>query len=46
MASALTFALSPAFAASVFSGIDTDNDGTIDLERSEGGGQRGFRPAR
>ena len=32
MASALTFALSPSLAASVFSGIDTNNDGTIDLE--------------
>jgi Ca2+-binding EF-hand superfamily protein len=31
LASALTFALSPAIAASVFSGIDTNNDGTIDL---------------
>ncbi len=35
MASALTFALSPAFAASVFSGIDTNNDGTIDLDEAK-----------
>ena len=31
----MTFALSPAFAASVFSGIDTDNDGTIDLSEAK-----------
>jgi Ca2+-binding EF-hand superfamily protein len=35
VASALTFALSPAFAASVFSGIDTNNDGTIDLDEAK-----------
>jgi len=35
LASALTFALSPAFAASVFSGIDTDKDGTIDLNEAK-----------
>ncbi len=35
MASALTFALSPALAASVFSGIDTDSDGTIDLNEAK-----------
>jgi Ca2+-binding EF-hand superfamily protein len=34
LGSALTFALTPAFAASVFSGIDTNNDGTIDLEEA------------
>ncbi len=35
MASALTLVLSPAFAASAFSGIDTDNDGTIDLNEAK-----------
>ncbi len=35
MATALTLALSPAFAASVFSGIDTDSDGTIDLNEAK-----------
>ena len=35
LASALTFALSPSFAASVFSGIDTDSDGTIDLNEAK-----------
>ena len=39
LASALTFAfafaLTPAFATSVFSGIDTDNDGTIDLKEAK-----------
>ncbi len=34
LASALTFALTPAFGASVFRGIDTNNDGTIDLEEA------------
>ena len=35
LGSALTFALSPAFAASVFAGIDTNNDGTIDLDEAK-----------
>jgi Ca2+-binding EF-hand superfamily protein len=35
LASALTFALSPSLAASVFSGIDTDSDGTIDLNEAK-----------
>jgi len=35
LASALTFVLSPALAASVFSGIDTDSDGTIDLNEAK-----------
>jgi Ca2+-binding EF-hand superfamily protein len=32
---ALTSAISPSFAASVFSGIDTNNDGTIDLDEAK-----------
>ena len=35
LASAFMFALSPAFAASVFSGIDTDSDGTMDLSEAK-----------
>jgi hypothetical protein len=35
LTSALTFALSPALAASVFRGIDTNNDGTIDLDEAK-----------
>ena len=35
LASALTFALSPSLAASAFSGIDTDKDGTIDLNEAK-----------
>src|ERR1700751_4541071 len=35
LALAFTSALSPAFAASVFSGIDTDNDGTISLDEAK-----------
>jgi Ca2+-binding EF-hand superfamily protein len=35
LASLLTFALSPAFAASPFAGIDTDNDGTVDLNEAK-----------
>jgi Ca2+-binding EF-hand superfamily protein len=35
LASALMFALSSALAASVFSGIDTDNDGTMDLNEAK-----------
>jgi EF hand len=35
LASALTFALSPAFGASTLEGIDTDKDGTIDLNEAK-----------
>ena len=42
LASALTFALSPAFAASVFSGIDTNNDGTIDLKEAKAAASKVF----
>ena len=35
LALAWTSALSPALAASVFSGIDTDNDGTISLDEAK-----------
>jgi Ca2+-binding EF-hand superfamily protein len=35
LASALAFAVSPALAASVFSGIDTDKDGTISLDEAK-----------
>jgi Ca2+-binding EF-hand superfamily protein len=35
LALALTSAFSPSFAASVFSGIDTDNDGTISLDEAK-----------
>jgi Ca2+-binding EF-hand superfamily protein len=35
LALALTSALSPSLAASVFSGIDTDNDGTISLDEAK-----------
>jgi Ca2+-binding EF-hand superfamily protein len=42
LASALTLALSPAIAASVFSGIDTNNDGTIDLDEAKAAASRVF----
>jgi Ca2+-binding EF-hand superfamily protein len=35
LATVLTFALSPALAASVFGGIDTDSEGTIDLNEAK-----------
>ncbi len=35
LALALTSALSPSLAASVFGGIDTDNDGTISLDEAK-----------
>ena len=35
LGSALSFAASPSLAASVFEGIDTDNDGTIDLNEAK-----------
>jgi Ca2+-binding EF-hand superfamily protein len=35
LATVLTFALSPALAGSVFSGMDTDSDGTIDLNEAK-----------
>jgi Ca2+-binding EF-hand superfamily protein len=42
MASALTLVLSPALAASVFSGIDTDNDNTIDLDEAKAAASKVF----
>jgi len=36
LGSALPFALSPAFGASVFRGIDTNNDGTISMKEAMG----------
>ena len=42
LALALTSALSPSFAASVFSGIDTDNDGTIDLDEAKAAASKVF----
>jgi Ca2+-binding EF-hand superfamily protein len=42
LASALTFALSPSFAASVFSGIDTNNDGTISLDEAKAAASKVF----
>jgi hypothetical protein len=42
LASALTFAASPLLAASVFSGIDTNNDGTIDLNEAKAAASKTF----
>jgi hypothetical protein len=42
LASALAFAVSPSFAASVFSGIDTNNDGTIDLNEAKAAASKTF----
>lgn len=42
LAPALGFAVSPTFAASVFSGIDTNNDGTIDLDEAKAAGGKAF----
>ena len=42
LASAVSFVLSPAFAASVFSGIDTNNDGTIDLNEAKAAASKVF----
>jgi Ca2+-binding EF-hand superfamily protein len=42
LALALTSAFSPAFAASVFSGIDTDNDGTISLDEAKAAASKVF----
>jgi Ca2+-binding EF-hand superfamily protein len=42
MGSALTFAASPSLAASVFSGIDTNNDGTIDLNEAKAAANKAF----
>jgi Ca2+-binding EF-hand superfamily protein len=42
MASALTFAASRSFAASVFSGIDTNNDGTINLDEAKAAASKVF----
>ena len=35
LASVLTPAFTPAFAASIFGGVDTDNDGTISLDEAK-----------
>jgi Ca2+-binding EF-hand superfamily protein len=42
MVSALTLAASPALAASVFSGIDTNNYGAIDLKEAKAAASRTF----
>jgi Ca2+-binding EF-hand superfamily protein len=42
LALALTSAISPSFAASVFSGIDTNNDGTVDLEEAKAAASKVF----
>jgi Ca2+-binding EF-hand superfamily protein len=42
LASALTFAVSPSLAASVFSGIDTNADGTIDLDEAKAAASKTF----
>ena len=42
LASALTLPLSPAIAASAFSGIDTNNDGTISLNEAKAAASKVF----
>jgi Ca2+-binding EF-hand superfamily protein len=42
LALALTSAISPSFAASVFSGIDTNNDGTINLDEAKAAASKVF----
>jgi Ca2+-binding EF-hand superfamily protein len=42
LASVLTFAVSPALAASAFSGIDTDKDGTIDMNEAKAAASSAF----
>jgi Ca2+-binding EF-hand superfamily protein len=42
LASALMFALSPSLAASIFSGIDTNNDDTIDLDEAKAAASKVF----
>ena len=42
LASALTPAFTPAFAASIFNGIDTDNDGTISLDEARAAASKVF----
>jgi Ca2+-binding EF-hand superfamily protein len=42
LTSVLTSALSPAFAASVFSGIDTNADGTISLDEAKAAASKTF----
>jgi Ca2+-binding EF-hand superfamily protein len=42
LASALAFAAAPSLAASVFSGIDTNNDGTIDLNEAKAAASKTF----
>ena len=42
LASALTLTLSPSLATSVFSGIDTNNDGTINLDEAKAAASKTF----
>jgi Ca2+-binding EF-hand superfamily protein len=42
LSSALAFAASPSLAASVFSGIDTNNDGTISLNEAKAAASKVF----
>jgi Ca2+-binding EF-hand superfamily protein len=42
LALAFASALSPSLAASVFSGIDTNNDGTIDLDEAKAAASKAF----
>ncbi len=42
LASALGLVVSPSFAASVFGGIDTDNDGTLSLEEAKAAASKVF----
>lgn len=42
LASVLAFLVSPSLAASVFSGIDTNNDGTIDLDEAKAAASKVF----
>ena len=42
LASVLTPAFTPAFAASIFNGIDTDNDGTISLDEAKAAASKVF----
>jgi Ca2+-binding EF-hand superfamily protein len=42
LASALAFAVSPSLAASIFSGIDTNNDGTISLDEAKAAASKVF----
>jgi Ca2+-binding EF-hand superfamily protein len=42
LTSVLTFALSPAFGASMFSGIDTNADGTVSLDEAKAAASKTF----